>query len=186
MKERADQKFREGTNFYRKAQYSEAEVDFREAIKCVPTHAEAWCGLGWTFLELNRTDDAIAFFVKALDFKPGLSIGWTGLAKAYVANGDASSTFYALQHLRKADPVAADRVQKTVGSDFAQKLAVLEFPDLARLDSPFNVRFRNFYIHHLQFNPKSPSYFEQGDWPIQLARETAQSLKQGSRSKRSR
>jgi tetratricopeptide (TPR) repeat protein len=82
-------------SFVQAGQLDEAESHYRKALAERPT-AETHNGLGYVLARLDRTDEAIAEFRKAIDAKPKFTPAYNNLAEALVKQGkleEAESTY---------------------------------------------------------------------------------------------
>ena len=73
-------------------------------------------------------------------------------------------------------PIAAIQESPTLPAhddDAAQRRAVARFPELGKANSPLNAEFLRRY--HL-YRQNRPSYFQNPEWPTQLAEESAKAL----------
>lgn len=59
--------FLRGNLYYERNELERATKDYIEAIKRFPTYRKAYSNLGFTFMELNRPDDALPMLLKAME-----------------------------------------------------------------------------------------------------------------------
>lgn len=153
--------------------FSWAEENFQEAALLDPNSPAAQEGLGWARLKLERLYEARENFAKATKLNRSSASAWKGLVYLGIYANDAPETYRALTALEKLDRRAADEARRTIHHNFGQKLALLEYPALGVIDSPFNSDFRKRYNY---YQVRNPDYFTTGDWPVRMARETARAL----------
>jgi len=58
---------------YLKEEYEESAQDCRTTVKLMPCHFGAWAGLGHCYAHMNRHEEAIASYERALEINPHLS-----------------------------------------------------------------------------------------------------------------
>jgi len=58
---------------YLKEEYEESAQDCRQTVKLMPCHFGAWAGLGHCYAHMDRHEEAIASYEKALEINPHLT-----------------------------------------------------------------------------------------------------------------
>jgi tetratricopeptide (TPR) repeat protein len=93
-----------GTCLARHGQLSEAEEEFRRAVKLQPKSVEAHYSLGLALGQQGKTKDAIASFRKAAEVKPDYTPAWGNLGFALHKDGQPGEALKALKEARKLLP----------------------------------------------------------------------------------
>ena len=68
--------------------FENAAAIFLQAHKSDPADSEAASNLGYSYLKLNKPDEAKLYLIKSLTLSPGRSYAWAVLAQAYAQQGD--------------------------------------------------------------------------------------------------
>ena len=82
-RENARQSYKGGINYERGGLFRQAMESFQQAISYDPEFAEAYVGLGASYLGLGRVEEAITTLEKALSLNPHLTEAYTRLGQAY-------------------------------------------------------------------------------------------------------
>jgi len=82
--------------------YTGAAALFRQAIGKNDIYADAYNGLGWTYLKLDSTTLALEYFDIAIGVNPSLIDGYAGHAFVALALGRYREAIGAVQHIQDA------------------------------------------------------------------------------------
>ncbi len=99
-----------GTACRNQGKKDDATAAFRRAITLKPELAASWFGLGLCHQNQGNHDDEVAAFHQAVVLKPDFLKAWSALVESYAHQGKRSEALNALDHLRKLDPLLADRL----------------------------------------------------------------------------
>src|ERR1700691_56501 len=134
---RKEKYYRSGQSYFEKGQYSEAEIEFVNAIKIDPNYAQAHHRLAESFLKLQRADGAVEEFARTVQLQPQNYEARLELANLLILGHDfpeAQEQVNRLLKERPSDPAvhsassgllaaqgdlrgALDEMQKTVALD---------------------------------------------------------------------
>ena len=84
--------------------WSTAKECFREYLRTMPFHAEAWLELTWCLSEQDELADAEATARRAVKLAPGLPGAWGNLATVLIQLGDRDEARQALDRALELDP----------------------------------------------------------------------------------
>jgi len=94
-----------GMNYFRAGKYVEAAAEFQALVETSPDYDYGYFILGHSFLKMNKPNDAIENFRKAIDLNGDKFEYHYGLAGAYVAAGNFQR---ALAALNEAEPLVGN------------------------------------------------------------------------------
>src|SRR5579863_2941876 len=94
----------DGERFYQEGRFAEAASAYQSFIRQNPGSAEAWEGMGRTFLRLGRPRDAVVCFNRALSLKPGDVAIELALARSFLDGGDPGAAISLLDTLDDKRP----------------------------------------------------------------------------------
>jgi len=78
------------------------------------SYANAWTSLGVAYDELNRYNDAIKAYRRAIKIDPKNAVAWNNLGVAYSLSGDRAAAIDAVRELRRLDPTRADKLDNWI------------------------------------------------------------------------
>ena len=104
--------------------FENAVAIFLQAHKVDPADSEAASNLGYSYLKLNKPDEAKLYLIRSLTLSPGRSYAWAILAQVYAQQGDQSHAVAAF------NLTLAFSQNKEKTKAFLEKLAA-ENPDTA-------------------------------------------------------
>jgi len=102
---------REGRHF----DWDGAKADYTQALALEPTNSRALERYGSLLLEVGRTDEAVAMFVKAMEQDPLSSTNWRWLGWAREVSRDHAGAYDAFRHALAIRPASSNYM-----SDLAQ------------------------------------------------------------------
>jgi tetratricopeptide (TPR) repeat protein len=75
-------------NAYEEAKrFDDAITNYKHALSLNPGNASAWCNMGYAMMQEGKTDEAIACFMKCIEFDPTMPQGRADLAQALRLKG---------------------------------------------------------------------------------------------------
>src|SRR5512136_1841452 len=87
MEDRAEHYYKEGSDFFKNGNYSEALSSCNKALSIKPDYADAWNGRGVALAELKQPAEALDSYDKALTFRPDYADAWINRGWALVDLG---------------------------------------------------------------------------------------------------
>jgi Flp pilus assembly protein TadD len=107
-----DARYDLGRLLVRRAEFNEAESEFRALLAACPEDAESRSGLGAALLGAGRAEDAVREFRRALEIDPGDFTALYNLGGIALDSGDAEQAAKWLESAARADPASADAEEK--------------------------------------------------------------------------
>ncbi|MBI3636656.1 MAG: tetratricopeptide repeat protein [Candidatus Rokubacteria bacterium] len=110
----ADARYNEGVDHAKAAEWSQAELAFREATMRRPKFPEAWNGLGHALKMQRKFPDALKAYDEALRQRPDYPEALEYLGETYVAMGRPDDARTTLVRLRPVDAKLGERLEKVI------------------------------------------------------------------------
>jgi len=96
------------TSYSVNSSYSDAVRICKKILFLDPGNKQAWTSLGYAYMDLSQTDNAIAAFERVLSLDPeDKGAASFELAQAYYAKGDFAKAIESFERVRSAGPRAA-------------------------------------------------------------------------------
>lgn len=128
-----------GYDFLSQKKYDEAASNFSEALRSTPEgkDAEALSGMGFCLMALGKTDEAIAFFQKAINIKPDHINALLGLGNSFLRIGRVDDAIGQFSKAAEIDPNRADvqySLARALGERGRTNEAIQHFEAALQLD----------------------------------------------------
>lgn len=136
-----DKDFAEGSEFFKKQQYTDAITSFEKVVERFPSHFEGFYNLGLAHLRAGHIDQAIGSFEKSIDLNPDSYESYRALGESYFQKGESEKAARTLAHavvLRPDNPMshynlglAYDKMEKPQEALQSYQKAIALKPDLS-------------------------------------------------------
>ncbi|MDI6797435.1 MAG: tetratricopeptide repeat protein, partial [Desulfatibacillaceae bacterium] len=100
-----------GWIYFNKQEYEKSAQYYLKAIEYQPDYAQAWRGLGRTYLAMGRINDAAQALEKAVEIAPFFAGAMLDLGQAYVALGMPQKARQAWQRAAEVEPQSREAAQ---------------------------------------------------------------------------
>ena len=140
-------------------QFDEAEREFKAAIRCSPTLAEAYVQLGGICLQRGDLDGCLAYNEQSVKVRAGFFEGYGNIGFVQLQKGNIDEAIYALEKAVRFNP------------NFIQALATLANAYLMKgeLDQSIEINQQALAVDPefpLAHNNLAISYLEKGDYEL--------------------
>lgn len=75
----AEEHYNKGRDYQVQKMYSEAIVEFEEAIRITPNYAEAYDSLGWLYMNTGEIEKGVAYLQKNIEMNPNYAPAYTSI-----------------------------------------------------------------------------------------------------------
>ncbi len=99
---------------YEQADWQQAEKDYSQLTEKIPNNPEPWYRLGNVYAELNKSDNAITAYRRAIEINPDNTKAWHNLGLVQLQQ--ATRTFIDMQEHATKDDIMAQRGRFVVNS----------------------------------------------------------------------
>ena len=97
-----------GVAYGKLGSYSDATVEFQQAIKLKPDYIDAWNNLGWAYSQSGKFAEAVDAFQQLIKFGPNNPQIWSNLGGAQAGQGHEADAIAAYQMAIQLKPDYAD------------------------------------------------------------------------------
>jgi Tfp pilus assembly protein PilF len=140
-----------GMAYVEEGQLEEAIIEFEEAIRLDPDHADAHLKLGTAYHKQGKLEEAIAAYKKVVELDPDSATAHSNLGLAYYDQGRLDEAIAAYKKAVELDPDSAT-AHSNLGLAYAHQgqldEAVAEYKEAIRLDPNYPAAHHNLGLAH--------------------------------------
>ena len=109
-----EQRYNDGLAMARRRDWRGAETAYREALRAMPSLAEAWNGLGYALRNQGKYDESVRAYHEALRLRPDYPEALEYLGEAYVKMGRLEDARRLLDRLRQLDAPEVEDLARAI------------------------------------------------------------------------